>query len=84
MTDSSTLQIVVDALADIAPEVDAATLDHDIDLREQVDLDSMDFLNLMEAIAAATGVEVPERDYPLVSTLAGLTAYIEARATQPR
>ena len=44
----------------------------------------MDFLNLMEAIAAATGVEVPERDYPQVSTLAGLTAYIDARVVQAR
>ncbi len=84
MTDTSTRQIVFASLADIAPEIDAATLDHHVDLREQVDLDSMDFLNLMEAIAAATGVEVPERDYPQVSTLAGLTAYIDSRVTQAR
>lgn len=84
MTDSSTLQIVFRALADIAPEIDPATLDHEVDLREQVDLDSMDFLNLMEAVAAATGVEVPERDYPQVATLAGLTAYIDARVAQAR
>jgi acyl carrier protein len=67
-------------LARIAPEADLDTLPPDADLQETLDLDSMDFLNFMIAVKEATGVEVPERDYPQVSTLRGCTEYVEAHA----
>lgn len=67
-------------LARIAPEADLDTLPPDADLQETLDLDSMDFLNFMIAVKEATGVEVPERDYPQVSTLRGCTEYVAAHA----
>ena len=62
----------------IAPEVDLAEVDPDAPLQESMDLDSMDFLNLVTALAEATGIDVPERDYPSLSTIGGFVAYLAA------
>jgi acyl carrier protein len=62
----------------IAPEVDLPEIDPDAPLQESMDLDSMDFLNLVTALHEATGIEVPERDYPLLATIDGWVAYVEA------
>ncbi|MCC6435553.1 MAG: acyl carrier protein [Acidimicrobiales bacterium] len=76
---TATTDLVLRLLVELAPEIDPAGVDLDRELRDQVDLDSMDFLNLMEAVAAQTGVEVPERDYPKVASIAALAAYTDAR-----
>ncbi len=68
------------ALAPIAPEANLESLAADDDLRECLDLDSMDFLEFLIALARVTGVEIPERDYVLVRTLGGLRAYLAERA----
>ena len=60
----------------IAPEVDLATIDPNAELQEDLDLDSMDFLNLVTALHDETGVDVPERDYPRVSTVEGFVSYL--------
>lgn len=65
-------------LGRIAPEADLATLDPDAPLQEGLDLDSMDFLNLVTAVEEETGRTIPERDYPTLSTLAGFSAYLAA------
>jgi acyl carrier protein len=65
----------------IAPEVDLDDVDPDAPLQEAMDLDSMDFLNLVTALHDATGIDVPERDYPSLATVAGFTAYIAAAPT---
>ena len=49
-----TIDVIREALAEIAPEVDFDELEADVELRDQVDLDSMDFLNLTQAVADAT------------------------------
>ncbi len=49
------------------------------DLREQTDLDSMDFLNLVIGLHQTLGVEIPEADYPRLATLDGLAAYLAAK-----
>ena len=49
-------------------------------LREQLDLDSMDFLAFLEGVAERTGVEVPERDYEAVAALQGCVDYVAAAA----
>ena len=74
-----TVALILRLLGDLAPEIDPTTIDLDRALRDQVELDSMDVLDLMEAVAAATGVEVPERHYPLVQSVAQLAAYTDAR-----
>lgn len=60
----------------IAPEVDLASVDPDALFQQEVDLDSMDFLSLVTALHEATGIEVPERDYPSIATISGFVAYV--------
>lgn len=67
----------------IAPEADLAAVDPAADLREALELDSMDFLNLLIALDRRFGVAVPEVDYPQVATLAGLIGYLAARSAAP-
>ncbi|MGY3566003.1 phosphopantetheine-binding protein [Sinomonas sp. RB5] len=74
---------VAAALRQIAPEIDPQTLDDSDRLRQDLDLDSLDFLRLIEQLAAATGIDIPERDYPAVATVGGLVAYLAAHQ-QPR
>lgn len=62
----------------IAPEVELDEVDPDAPLQEAMDLDSMDFLNLVTALHDETGIDVPERDYPSLSTVAGFVAYVAA------
>ena len=68
----------------IAPEVDLDVVDRTRPLQEAADLDSMDFLNLMTALYAETGIEVPERDYPAVASIDGFVAYVEAAPAAER
>jgi acyl carrier protein len=56
-------------LGQIAPEADLAGIAVDADLSEELDLDSMDFLNFVAGLLEVTGVDVPERDYPSLRTL---------------
>lgn len=79
MRDDEIKAIVLRVLGEIAPEADLDALDPTVDLREQLDLDSMDILNLMIGIHEATGVEVPEADYPRLTSLDGCVAYLRGR-----
>lgn len=71
---------VLALLAEIAPEADLASLDVEADLRTELDVDSMDFLNLVEGLAESTGVDIPEADYPKVRTVHALAGYLALRA----
>lgn len=71
--------IVKQELNNIAPEVDLATIDPTADLREAVDIDSMDFLNLVTALHHRTGIDIPEIDYPRLVTLSGIISYLETK-----
>lgn len=75
---------VLDALTEIAPEVDPATIDEEAGLADQLELDSMDMLNLIVAIHERTGIDVPERDYGRLATLAGAVDYLAAGAASER
>ena len=68
--------VMRDALATIAPEADLDDVAPDEDLQEALDLDSMDFLNFLIAIAKSTGVNIPESDYHLVRTREGCRDYL--------
>jgi acyl carrier protein len=70
--------VLVAALAEVAPQIDPAAIDPAVDLGEQLEIDSIDFLNLIVAVAERTGVEVPERDYPQLRTVDGAIAYLVA------
>lgn len=62
---------VLRLLGEIAPEADMTALKSDISFRDQLDIDSMDFLNFVISIHKTFGVEITEADYPKYSTLNG-------------
>jgi acyl carrier protein len=80
VNDTEARTLLTTLLHRIAPEVDLADVDPAAPLQEEIDLDSMDFLNLMTALHDSAGIDVPERDYPLVSTVDGFVDYVTAHA----
>lgn len=71
-------EAVAVALRGIAPEADLDQIDPSASLREQLDLDSFDFLKLLIALQEAVGVDIPEADYGRVDSLNALVAYLQA------
>ncbi len=71
--------VIKDELARIAPDVEFESIDPNADLREAVDIDSMDFLNLLTALHVRLGVEIPEADNPRLATLDGAVAYLSRK-----
>lgn len=63
----------------IAPEVNPDDIQSDAPLRDQVDLDSMDYLNFLIGLHQKLGVEIPEEDYGKLTTLDKLVAYLSAK-----
>jgi len=74
MNQSEVRALCAEILAGIAPEADLSALDDDEDLREALDLDSMDFLNFVIALGERSGVNIPEADTPKLRTMRGLVA----------
>jgi len=72
-------EVVLSILGEIAPEVDRSTIRPDADLRDELDIDSMDFLRLVVRIDERLHVAIPEADYPAVRTLAGCVAYLAGK-----
>jgi acyl carrier protein len=70
---------ILDSLCGIAPEVVADELDDDRVLRDQVDLDSMDWLNVLIGLHQRFGVDIPEADYAQLTTLNRIVDYLAAR-----
>lgn len=68
------------ALGEIAPEVDLAALDAARPLRQQVDLDSADWLNFLVAVHERLGVDIPDAEAGRLRTLAQIVEFCEARA----
>lgn len=79
MNDLDIRKAVKEELNNIAPEIDLAAIDPAGDLRETLDIDSMDFLNFITAIHHRLGVEIPELDYPKLVTLDGAVTYIAGK-----
>lgn len=88
MTPDDIKDIVFASLKRIAPEIATADLRPDVNLRDELDLDSMDFLNFVMALHERLGIDIPESDYPKLYTLGGAVAYLSAavatRAATPR
>jgi acyl carrier protein len=76
MTEPELRELALRVLRKIAPEADAARIDHRENLREQLDLDSMDFLNFVIGLHEALGVDIPEADYARLSSLDGIVQYL--------
>ena len=76
MTPDDIRAAVLRALGRIAPEADLEHLKPDVSFREQLDIDSMDFLNFVIALHKTLKVEIPEKDYPKLATLQGCMDYL--------
>jgi len=64
----------------LAPDIDVAGIDREGDLREQFDIDSMDFLNLVTALNKRFGIPIPDADYPRLASFSGAVAYLAEKA----
>jgi acyl carrier protein len=71
---------ILDTLSSIAPEIDPAGIAPDKPLRDQVDLDSMDFLNVIIRLHEVLGIDIPESDYASLATLDGAVDYLARRS----
>lgn len=78
MNETQVRALAAEVLAGIAPEADLATVRDDEDLREALDLDSMDFMNFVIGLSERSGVNIPEAETPRLRTLRGLLAYFAA------
>ena len=81
MTQDDIRDQVLSVLTTIAPEVEADDIRDDILLRDQVDLDSMDWLNFLIGIHKRLHVEIPESDYASLRTLTDVVHYVDQRST---
>jgi acyl carrier protein len=72
-------RVVLETLRRIAPEVEPEALRRDVPLRQQVDLDSMDWLGFLAGLHRQLGVDIPEADYAKLTTLDDLVTYLAAR-----
>jgi acyl carrier protein len=79
MTEIEINQVVRKALSNVAPEVDLAAIDPAKDLRDQIDIDSVDFLNFVIGLHKELGVEIPDADVSKLVTLDGCVAYLMSR-----
>lgn len=81
MTEAEIKQIVRQALSDVAPEVDVNAIDPAKDIRDQIDIDSVDFLNFVIGLHKELGVEIPDPDVSKLVTLDGCVTYLMSRVT---
>lgn len=79
MTRDEVRQAVVEIINEIAPDEDTSALKGDERLRDQMDLDSMDFLDIVMELRKKYSVEVPEEDYMKLATLDGCVEYLEPK-----
>jgi acyl carrier protein len=79
MKDVDINALLREELANIAPEIDLNSIDPSSDLRDALDIDSMDFLNFVTAIHQRLGIDIPEIDYPKLNTFAGAVNYLTAK-----
>jgi acyl carrier protein len=79
MRDHDIRAALQEELGNIAPEIDMNSVDPAADLRDALDIDSMDFLNFVTAIHRRLGIEIAEIDYPRLRTLNGAVNYLKAK-----
>ena len=82
MTEAGIKQAVREALSNVAPEVDFNAIDPAKDLRDQIDIDSVDFLNFVIGLHKALNIEIPDADVAKLTTLNGCVAYLKAKIDQ--
>jgi len=76
MTEQEYRAAYLEELTRVAPDIDPATVGDDEHIQEDLELDSMDVLNLVTALHERLGVDIPEADYPQIATLKLAVAYL--------
>ncbi len=79
MTSEQLRQVILDILGRIAPDEDLTDLDDARPFREQMELDSMDFLDIIMELRKMYRIQIPEEDYPNLNTMAGTVTYLMPR-----
>ena len=79
MTPVQARQAIERSLIQVAPDADLASLGPDADLRDTLQLDSLDFLNFIEALNERTGRRIDEDDYPQLATMASAVKFLADR-----
>jgi len=77
MTRDEVRQVIISILKDIAPDEDVSSIEDDVVLREQIDLDSMDFLDIVMELRKRFNIEVPESDYQELASMASCIQYLQ-------
>jgi acyl carrier protein len=73
--------IALEELLNVAPDLADETIPDDADLRDELDLDSMDFLNWVAGLHRRLGIAIPERDYPRLRSLVAAGDYLAGKRT---
>lgn len=80
MTVTDIRALLITQLRRIAPDIDASSIDPSLDLREEFDIDSIDFLTLITALGAELSLDMPETDYDQMRSFDELLTYLNARS----
>ena len=79
MTSAEIQAAILDILSDIAPDEDLSGLDANVPFRDQIELDSMDFLDIVMELRKRYRVQIPEEDYPALASMASSVEYLLPR-----
>jgi len=82
MTKDDCKKLVIDIISDIAPDEDLSAIKPEIRLRDQLQLDSMDFLDIVMELRKRHGIEVPETDYGQLASLESCAEYLTPKFVQ--
>lgn len=82
MTEAEIRDLVLGIIADILPDQDLSQLRDDEPLRDQLGLDSMDFLDIVMELRRRYRMQIPEEDYPRLATVAGTIEYLKPRLAE--
>ena len=82
MTKDDCKRLVIDIISDIAPDEDLTAIKPEIKLRDQLQLDSMDFLDIVMELRKRHGIEVPETDYGQLASLESCAEYLTPKFVQ--
>ncbi len=80
MTSNDIRAIYLEELLRVAPDLDAETIGDDDHIQDDLELDSMDVLNLVAALHERLGIDIPEKDYPEIATLSRAVSYLSKAA----
>ena len=79
MNEAEIKTMIEEVLTQVAPNIDAGALDPEVAFRDQVEFDSLDFLNFVIALGERSGTEISEIDYPKLASLQGCVGYFTTR-----